>query len=1608
MKTPSITPTTRKLPLFNIELAETWLFLPFRKGQHEADTLCFSIDRLVLTPRPSNPLERLVIIESIYQLANEAGLLKSAGSPLEDTQFELEVIGLACATANWSRQLAQRWTTVTDDSSGILTGQNPALEWNRHNFQSKNPTCGSVDPIRPILVPIDVRATWAPALLYKSKPIVASSLEVSLNRDLSLYVALAQVKLVTGWLNSFIQLGQTLFADAGSSGGASGRRKRTQSETTRSKTAQYEYILRHYPFEFVLTGGGNISGMFYDNQITNEQHVIEPYLQFTFEQPSTTFTVTEFDKIKLKLLCYDLSIKSYENHDSPLINTTPFLPLSEHFNVVWIETKYNAYQPRPFITLEIKPEYTELKFERPLKISLDLAKLKIGAKFMRKLRDEFKSSFKPSNSTKTGTTSGDEYFDIIRSVLPQIRVEMVQIVTFVQLYKSAIQFSLESARATCWLEKLIRLTASFGGVRVQLKRNFSKLETVLGPWSGAVEAKMELVAHSTSSRANVAKPKVFLNLSSESLVISASSQLIDKLDCLLGDVSDIMPSSSTSPKLTQSKPTNHSSLITTRNDLHKGVFEFISTPKTENGNMPGVNQVLFETQQKSQLTWRYPERRSISRVAINPVPINRINKSAWPVSIQIELLFFDEVLETFVTLSTLTVSETDPAMVDFSTVDNPAVSDLWQLRIPLYTTDIQPLSPFALAGCCRIDSIQSSKSVSSLAAQISFANVIMRMDNDLELKLSNVSLSAESWAHLVKAQLNSHVKLKIRDHKTLAFVPIMSKALVVAAVNIEPHKKIEFEAVLETCRLTLGQRIIHSLSQIVSKKSKQAFYQVINQTPYHFTIHHHHDVTVKRIQSAPPFETTGVYVISSQLTMTSDDGSPLVIIPGSGQIQSADGITVECRGRFIHVSGGYKLTNLTPFNLAVYTEHAQISLEHNAAKSLVKPIESLSVAVSGFTKTRAIIVELKTHTALELECNDANRVNIGMSVIVNASKQVLIIFSPLFIFRSYYPTVKTLLLPETGSIVLQGKGKEHVVYSLAPHLTHQLSFDANVNISVNLAIISDLIKSPELIEGDADGLNDANHEAEWPLCANDNFVGVKSHMNVRYQPKWGHLPTILVEFLPAMIWINQTGLCLLLSNESEAQMIEPNDSLASASWTHFKLDAKGRDTMFGADKEFDVLDSTSPAWIHSLTHQIPLNGRLDIEFVDGDCRLPIQLSSILSRGIRQIIFTCPLKFANRTKRPLTLTYGPFTVTLDNDTNQSAMALPVKSGENIYIENHKLPFDRSLVCFFVPVAQSPMHISDWLTVTKGNDDVYYVDSMSKSNPPRYTFHNRTNLLLSIEEQSIIMELMPQSTLYYESFQEMALYPGVNQKPVKVRICSEEGAGILHLTPGQWGVKLCQVKLTVSIVEMGRTRTVTIVDSDDNDLTRIVESGARIEGSFKVNRFELVLHDDTYFKRRPVLGLLMLEPYVSVYNDNNADFVVNFVLDELELSNLYRGKRFEYETCLRIDRVADCNRAAPEQSLQSYSDEAILKSPLAVRLKFKGDNQWLRHVEIRCPNGKLWLEDTFLLVFVDLLKNYAQCVVYEDETKTATAPCFAPIYIEYFEINELNVSGMFLFI
>ena len=139
------------------------------------DTFCVSLLNLNLTPRPDNPLTRLIIDQSIYQSAQASGLLSAPGSPLEDQQFALTVTGFSCGTCNWRRSVATRWPGNLKSSTS-LEEQNPALVW---NLQNRDDVQFS-DCQRQILEQCDLVATFAPAIRYKNLPVTATSLEIGL------------------------------------------------------------------------------------------------------------------------------------------------------------------------------------------------------------------------------------------------------------------------------------------------------------------------------------------------------------------------------------------------------------------------------------------------------------------------------------------------------------------------------------------------------------------------------------------------------------------------------------------------------------------------------------------------------------------------------------------------------------------------------------------------------------------------------------------------------------------------------------------------------------------------------------------------------------------------------------------------------------------------------------------------------------------------------------------------------------------------------------------------------------------------------------------------------------------------------------------------------------------------------------------------------------------------------------------------------------------------------------------------------------------------------------------------------------------------------------
>ena len=95
---------------------------------------------------------------------------------------------------------------------------------------------------------------------------------------------------------------------------------------------------------------------------------------------------------------------------------------------------------------------------------------------------------------------------------------------------------------------------------------------------------------------------------------------------------------------------------------------------------------------------------------------------------------------------------------------------------------------------------------------------------------------------------------------------------------------------------------------------------------------------------------------------------------------------------------------------------------------------SISLLADGeqIDSTRNIIVESNTHTALEIRNSSGEIVHFGLSVMNMAEEKQLIIFAPLFIFRSY--------LPDAIEISLAAKNAPQVVFFYIFCKKHQTDF----------------------------------------------------------------------------------------------------------------------------------------------------------------------------------------------------------------------------------------------------------------------------------------------------------------------------------------------------------------------------------------------------------------------------------------------------------------------------------------------------------------------------------------------------------------------------------------
>ena len=709
-----------------------------------------------------------------------------------------------------------------------------------------------------------------------------------------------------------------------------------------------------------------------------------------------------------------------------------------------------------------------------------------------------------------------------------------------------------------------------------------------------------------------------------------------------------------------------------------------------------------------------------------------------------------------------------------------------------------------------------------------------------------------------------------------------------------------------------------------------------------------------------------------------------------------------------------------------------IKLNPGENKTLPFLVQSLKIIAEDSNEPKKpswsteILLEARTHTAIDV--GDGNF--IGLSTLRRSESTHAIVFTPLFIFRSFFPSKLRLKFDTIPDVHLPGFGAGLAVYNLAPQMTHQMAIKSHSNISVNLAVISDLIQSPEYT---FDPLHGENKDPSWPLDENDQIQKMDAAINVRFQPKWSYLSTILVEFLPAMIFINHTGFQVFVTSDTEAFIVNNLQSISTSLLTNFELKIKGRETVLQPAKAFEVLESVSPSWIHSNVHQVPLNGNVTIDFFDPTQELneiktkskmvQLIISSVQSRGVRQITISSATYVANFTDSPVKIDFGN-TSHLIGSNSSKFKPLETFKNENIYLNDHKLPYDSAQERFVLPRNPTesdspPINPSDWLLVsertTESGASYISISQMSMKNPPRYQIRNTTPFSLKIEEKSVFMNICPFQTIYYDSYQEAKSFPGVNQCPVKIRVSLASDSSlvdVLHLTPGLWALKFDKLKLSCIIKEFGTYREVIISEHHFSNPISNRHMMKTFEGTINIKSIDVILHDDRRPNSTPIMALTLKKSIISTYFDNNGDNVFTFGLDQLVICNICynNGKKFDYPLCLAINKDSSglmTSTESPENDVSSISSQILNNSSLAISLTIQAESKWIRSVEMRCPKSALWIEDNFIILFGDLIQNYQKCF----ETRSPSKPVNQKvqminpkaIYIEYLHIGELNLEG-----
>ena len=164
------------------------------------DFLLLQLDGCNITPQVENPLSRILIRPELYHMATP--LLSLPGAHIEDRQYMITFTGIGIFSGRWYDVLKK---SEKPPKPLLKTmGENPALEWNTTKELTDQQLSMEV-LLLPCLSKFDLAVTLAPAIVFmqykngtlNQKLIAGHALEVNATQDISFYMSLCQIKLIS-------------------------------------------------------------------------------------------------------------------------------------------------------------------------------------------------------------------------------------------------------------------------------------------------------------------------------------------------------------------------------------------------------------------------------------------------------------------------------------------------------------------------------------------------------------------------------------------------------------------------------------------------------------------------------------------------------------------------------------------------------------------------------------------------------------------------------------------------------------------------------------------------------------------------------------------------------------------------------------------------------------------------------------------------------------------------------------------------------------------------------------------------------------------------------------------------------------------------------------------------------------------------------------------------------------------------------------------------------------------------------------------------------------------------------------------------------------------